>query len=116
VTCDVVDETRDSNFFPPRLLKICKGQPLACHLLVPRDEGLVNGSRYVALSHCWGSNSSIITLTADNIDRLKENIPSSNLPKSFLAAIQTCQRLGFRYIWIDSLCIVQSGLGSEKDW
>jgi hypothetical protein len=53
VICDVVDETRDSSFSPSRLLKLFNGEPLSCRLLVPEDEGLANGSRYVALSHCW---------------------------------------------------------------
>ncbi|KAI9686338.1 MAG: hypothetical protein M1822_003683 [Bathelium mastoideum] len=116
LTCDVVDERRDSDFFPPRLLKVSHGEPQACHLLVPREESPVKGSRYVALSHCWGTNSPTMTLTAYNLDRMKENIPLSSLPKSFLEAIQVCQRLEFEYIWIDCLCIIQSGPGSEEDW
>ncbi|KAL2064058.1 hypothetical protein VTL71DRAFT_4552 [Oculimacula yallundae] len=116
ITCDVVDESRDSNFLPPRLLEISKGEPLSCRLLVSGDKGLVKGSCYVALSHCWGANPSIITLTADNMDRMRDNIPCSDLPKSFLKAIQTSQRLGFQYIWIDSLCTIQLGPGSEADW
>ena len=34
-------------------------------------------------------------------------LPVSRLPQTILDAFQTAARLGFRYIWIDSLCIIQ---------
>ncbi|PVH67709.1 hypothetical protein DL98DRAFT_638718 [Cadophora sp. DSE1049] len=120
VTCDVVDETRDSEFLPPRLLKVSNKESQACQLVVSGEGRLVKGTRYVALSHRWGGSSPTMTLTTSSIDQMKENIPLSDLPKSFREAIQTSQRLGFQYIWIDSLCIIQSGPGSEveaaEDW
>ncbi|KAF2730442.1 HET-domain-containing protein [Polyplosphaeria fusca] len=113
LTCDVLDKTRDGTFFPPRLLKISESQ--TCHLLVPRNESPAMRG-YVALSHCWGKNPPTVILTTNNMDQLKEGIHLSSLPKSFAEAIQTCQRLRYQYIWIDSLCIIQSGPGSDEDW
>lgn len=37
----------------------------------------------------------------------------SELPKTFRGAIEVADYLSVRYIWIDSLCIIQ---GSEEDW
>jgi hypothetical protein len=40
-------------------------------------------------------------------------IPLSSLPKTFLDAIVVTKALGLRYLWIDSLCIIQD---DEDDW
>ncbi len=120
--CQTIDETRDSKYVPSRLVKTSKGEPLTCSLIdltdqSYKDELLSNGVRYVALSHCWGVNPLAITkLTTDNIGSMIKDIPLNKIPKGFGEALQTCQRLGLEYIWIDSLCIMQSGSGSEKDW
>jgi len=39
--------------------------------------------------------------------------PSKDLPKTFQDAIKITKDLGFRYIWIDSLCIIQD---DADDW
>lgn len=57
-----------------------------------------------------------MTLTASNEAQLRQCIPMEALPRSFREAIQACRRLGLYYIWIDSLCILQSGSGSSEDW
>ncbi|KAF3771022.1 HET-domain-containing protein, partial [Cryphonectria parasitica EP155] len=36
-----------------------------------------------------------------------------HLPPNFRDAVRTTRRLGFRYVWIDSLCIIQ---GPDGDW
>jgi hypothetical protein len=41
------------------------------------------------------------------------DIPASQLSPIFLDAIQITRALGFWYIWIDALCIIQD---SEEDW
>jgi hypothetical protein len=40
-------------------------------------------------------------------------IPNSVLSKTFKDAMKATRELGFRYLWIDSLCIVQD---DDKDW
>jgi len=42
-----------------------------------------------------------------------EKIPFSDLPKTFQDAVITTRQLGLRYLWIDSLCIIQD---SQEDW
>jgi Heterokaryon incompatibility protein (HET) len=67
---------------------------------------------YVALSHCWGSLD-FLTLRKNNIDIFRKQIPNLALTKTFRDAIYITQYLGFRYVWIDSLCIVQD---DKADW
>jgi hypothetical protein len=69
---------------------------------------------YVALSHCWGQKP-VIRLLASNLEELKKDIPWKLLSKTFQEAIIVTWKLGFRYIWIDALCILQGGDGL-KDW
>ncbi|KAJ3575648.1 hypothetical protein NPX13_g3965 [Xylaria arbuscula] len=67
---------------------------------------------YVALSYVWGG-SATLTALKDNIESLK--IPGSlaegntKIPKTIRDAMAFVQILGERYLWVDSLCIVQDG-------
>jgi hypothetical protein len=78
---------------------------------------LVSGvevGRYACLSHCWGTGKTVHKTTTQNIKLHREHGVSPDLlPLSFLDAIQICRRLGIRYLWIDSLCILQD---SDEDW
>jgi hypothetical protein len=40
-------------------------------------------------------------------------VDDSNFPKTFTNAIVVCRHLGIRFLWIDSLCIIQD---DESDW
>ena len=68
--------------------------------------------KYVALSHCWGETNTAI-LKEDTLRTMTGGIDWSQLPKTFQDAIYVTRRLGFRYLWIDSLCIIQD---STEDW
>ena len=69
-------------------------------------------SRYLALSHCWGGIAPVV-LTSNNKDTLKAGIKLSELPKTFQHAVALARFVHVRYLWIDSLCIVQD---SDTDW
>ncbi|KAK0611206.1 heterokaryon incompatibility protein-domain-containing protein [Immersiella caudata] len=68
--------------------------------------------RYMCLSHCWGTVKTIKTTTA-NFSEFQKRIRWDNLPLTFQDAVHFTRRLGFRYLWIDSLCIVQDDI---NDW
>lgn len=61
---------------------------------------------YAALSHCWGSFKPLQTGKKD-LPSYMEEIPNTLLPETFHDAVRTTRELGLRYLWIDSLCIVQ---------
>ncbi|KAJ8059284.1 hypothetical protein OCU04_012249 [Sclerotinia nivalis] len=70
--------------------------------------------QYATLSHCWGSpEKEILKLTRSTLDNHLSEIKTGELPKTFRDAIEICKTLDIRYIWIDSLCIIQ---GDEEDW
>lgn len=68
--------------------------------------------RYVSLSHCWGQTKPLTTTIA-NINRHLELIHMDHLPLTFQHAVIATRLLGIRYLWIDSLCIIQD---SKADW
>lgn len=67
---------------------------------------------WVALSHCWGHVARFVT-EISNLHERTQGIVLSDLPKTFLDAIKVTRKLGYRYLWIDSLCILQD---SHQDW
>jgi len=67
---------------------------------------------YVSLSHCWGT-SPIIQTYRFNIQSRVHSISWDDLSKTFQDAIIVTRELGLRYLWIDSLCIVQD---DPMDW
>jgi hypothetical protein len=69
---------------------------------------------YVALSHMWGENPSHqLQLTTSNLLAFQSAIPLQKLSNIYAEAIRITRYLGFNYIWIDSLCIIQDSL---PDW
>lgn len=62
-------------------------------------------SEYVTLSHCWGRGKPV-RLTKKTLPALRQGIAASTLPKTFADAAQATEKLGFRYLWIDALCIL----------
>jgi hypothetical protein len=71
-------------------------------------------SPYMTLSHCWGSVEKMpLRLLKDNYNSLMEGMPVEKLPKTFQDSVCVCHRLDIRYLWIDSLCIIQD---QPEDW
>lgn len=68
--------------------------------------------QYATLSHCWG-NLKFTTLATANLEVFRQGLPLHELSKTFLDAIHIARYLGFQYLWIDSLCILQD---STDDW
>lgn len=90
-----------SAYLPARVIDIGTdtSAPKLCALVLKK----VN---YVTLSHCWGAFQPLTTTKATLAER-QEGIDWDALPKTFQEAIKLTRILGIRYIWIDSLCIVQ---------
>jgi hypothetical protein len=69
---------------------------------------------YLTLSHMWGTDATQqLKLESDTLEPFQHDVPWEELPKIFQEAIRITRRLGYRYIWIDSLCIIQD---SDSDW
>jgi hypothetical protein len=67
---------------------------------------------YATLSHCWGQCERTTTTQA-NIQQMRQAIPIDGLSQTFRDAVIVCRKLKIRYLWIDSVCIIQD---SDDDW
>jgi hypothetical protein len=97
---------------PTRLLDIGTSEDSPVRLLDRDETRLLSKQSYATLSHCWGSMNLIKTISS-NLRSHQQEIPRGNLPLTFKHAIKIAKNLCLRYLWIDSLCIIQD---SAEDW
>ena len=97
---------------PTRLLDVISTKTTAGTVTLVEDTNIPSGLEYTTLSHCWGSKP-IISLTQTNIGSLRRGVSVSKLPRTFQDAVIIAGWFRCRYLWIDSLCIIQD---SEEDW
>jgi hypothetical protein len=98
---------------------LCKSTPrqiLPLRLLRVSSKGVVlieprarASKRYVALSYCWGVGKTLpkFCTRSSNIQIHQSGIEINSLPVALQDAVSLTRELGYSYIWIDSLCIVQ---------
>ncbi|KFY47029.1 hypothetical protein V494_00204 [Pseudogymnoascus sp. VKM F-4513 (FW-928)] len=68
---------------------------------------------YLTLSHSWGDPAGVLKTTTQNLPQMIKHIEFSTMPNTFRDAVTITRKLGYRYLWIDSLCILQD---SREDW
>ncbi|KAF2430722.1 HET-domain-containing protein [Tothia fuscella] len=93
---------------PTRLLELtCENVRLRLSSELSESE-----PKYATLSYCWGDQGNMRT-TMNSLSVLRQDITPSALPQVILDAIFVTWELGLRYLWMDSLCIIQD---SPEDW
>jgi len=100
---------------PTRLIDVGSQGSATSRLVETANEAL-DCNRYIALSHRWGDTKEHppfctriedLTGRGHDLQSFKVALPEADIPKTFKDAIYVTRRLGIRYLWIDSLCIVQ---------
>ncbi|KAM0431385.1 hypothetical protein ACHAPT_005362 [Fusarium lateritium] len=106
-------KNHDASYLPTRLIDVESSAPSLVRLVVTAEES-IDDPRYIASSHCWGLNmpASAKTITS-NLKQHTESISLSDLSHTFVDFITISRNIGVRYVWIDSLCIIQD---SYEDW
>ncbi|KAN0090623.1 HET domain containing protein [Hyaloscypha variabilis] len=84
---------RHSGWRPTRLLQVSRSEPSTVKLILAKDEP--------------------VTEHQHPYPQLLDGVPISILPKTFQDALIMTRFLGFEYMWIDSLCIMQDSI---DDW
>lgn len=117
------------SFIPTRLLEVGDVKVGRVRLICNLAESLTS-VKYVALSHRWGTlnteqpaEGKFVTTTRKNIGLITTSggIKDTDLPQTFQDAVAVTRSLNLKYLWIDSLCILQAdGEGndpeSKEDW
>lgn len=68
---------------------------------------------YCTLSHCWGDGKGMLKLENRTMKDLYAGKRKTALPLTFREAMDFALKLEIRYMWIDSLCIIQDDM---SDW
>ena len=102
--CNRIRGVLASTRTPTRLVAVGDPNSSTVHLEETKE---TNRKPYVALSYCWGGPQEGVESTKSNVqDRLK-GIQFQNLPNTIKDAVNVTRDLGYEYLWVDALCIVQ---------
>jgi hypothetical protein len=107
------DNGHDDHFYPRRMIDVRGATP---RLILLGDQDEQPSGFYATLSHRWRSSDSQFNLTAKNLPEFRSEIPEEQISATCRDAIYVCKALEVPYLWIDSMCIIQSGEGSLEDW
>ncbi|KAH5095560.1 hypothetical protein HBI38_030660 [Parastagonospora nodorum] len=77
-----------------------------CENVIRADR--IDDPRWVALSYVWGDRSH-----ADSIE-VSHDHHAARLPQTIKDAVKVTQELGYRYLWIDELCIDQNNAAHKN--
>ncbi|KAK8191017.1 heterokaryon incompatibility protein-domain-containing protein [Phyllosticta capitalensis] len=107
-------EQDDDPVFPTRLIDVNPGG-MGLDIKLREFNGIDSATprEYAALSYCWGDYKPESMTTRDNKDRNLNRISWDSLPPTFRDAVKFTRGLGLKYLWIDSICIIQ---GDQDDW
>ncbi|KAF2714315.1 hypothetical protein K504DRAFT_528668 [Pleomassaria siparia CBS 279.74] len=106
---------------PTRLIDVGTVEEPKLRLIETCEEDLPT-RQYIALSHPWGDTDKykpFSTLRRDpdgtghELNLFKQSIPYDDLPATFRDAVFCTRKLSVRYLWIDSICIIQ---GKDGDF
>jgi hypothetical protein len=99
-------ECQERDFLPKRIVDVSQSR---YRLFEP---SIRTEDKYACLSYSWGVKGFAVT-TSGNYEELKHGFDREELPIVFRDAAAVVQSLGIRYLWIDTLCIIQD---SKVDW
>ncbi|KAE9373390.1 HET-domain-containing protein, partial [Stipitochalara longipes BDJ] len=110
---------RQRNRLPTRLIDVglLEGSE-DLRIFIPPDDfsNITRQTDYLTLSYCWGGSQMGHATTVENLGRRCQGFSSEILPKTIRDAIKITRSLGQRYLWVDSLCIIQPIEGNTSDW
>ncbi|KAL0931447.1 heterokaryon incompatibility protein (SNF2 family domain-containing protein) [Colletotrichum truncatum] len=101
---------------PSRVLDVGTSERPSLRLFVNETE---KRGKYIALSYCWGKpelKKRPTLLRRDTLTDMSrdDGIDEASLQKSVQDAVRVARMLGFKYLWVDALCIIQD-CNRDKD-
>jgi hypothetical protein len=94
---------------PTRVLDVSLDE---CGSSIKLVSGEGRNDGYITLSHVWGATRPLTT-TKSTLKERMTGISIDSLPQTFKDIVTVARELPVRYVWVDSLCIVQD---SDVDW
>ncbi|KAH7408974.1 heterokaryon incompatibility protein-domain-containing protein [Cadophora sp. MPI-SDFR-AT-0126] len=102
--------TRQNSRLPRRVIEIISGNlPENFRLRLRTNDVKVENrppDPYAALSYCWGGPQPLQTTKSNQKERMHD-LEFSKLPKTIADAVICTHNLNLKYLWVDSMCIIQ---------
>ncbi len=102
---------RELKWYPTRLVDVGLPGDHTWKLHICADETM-KSPNYMTLSYRWPETAPW-KLTQAKLDHFRKGESFQMLPQLFRDAVTVAHRFSVRYLWIDSLCIIQD---SHEDW
>lgn len=106
--CRIVPQMKHGDI-PARLLDVEDSND--CAFITLREMNPSEEVLWCSLSYCWGGDQSS-KLTKSRLSEYLRQIPLHSLPATLRDAVVVTRQMGFRYLWVDSMCIIQD---SDED-
>jgi hypothetical protein len=105
-SCGAQTSAQDDNTRPARLLDM-SGCCRSGIRLIETKSG--TSYQYACLSHRWDNAVADHKTTTENLPSRLSSLALRKLPVNFRDAVSIARGLNIKYLWIDSICIIQDG-------
>ncbi|KAJ3546859.1 hypothetical protein NM208_g1797 [Fusarium decemcellulare] len=105
---ELCDQTETTKALPTRLLDVGKPGDDKVKIVTPPNNVQSAEYPYLILSYCWGDGNDDAKTTTSNLEQRLTGFEDTSLPKTIRDAIKLTRMMGFRYLWVDAICIIQS--------
>ncbi|KAK2478580.1 hypothetical protein H9L39_11068 [Fusarium oxysporum f. sp. albedinis] len=100
-----------SSGLPTRLLDVGETNNLLVKLVEVKSCTNLRDVDYLILSYCWGNGNEKSKTTGINLGMRLRGFAVSDLSKTIQDAILLTRLMGFQYLWVDAICIIQGPTG-----
>lgn len=108
-----------NRYTPTRLLDLGESARAMPRLILTKELQVGSSAQrfeYAALSYCWGPPSHALTnlkTRKTSVDSFLKAVDFDCMPPAIQDAVSVCRTLSIRYLWVDTLCIIQD---DQHDW
>lgn len=101
----------EASGLPTRLVDVGARNDSLVKLVDVKSCNYIQDSAYLILSYCWGNGNESSKTTENNLRARLRGFPVSDLSKTIRDAILLTRMMGYRYLWVDAMCIIQGSSG-----
>ncbi|KAK2690543.1 hypothetical protein QWA68_010254 [Fusarium oxysporum] len=103
-----------SSGLPTRLLDVGETNGVLVKLVEAKSCTNLRHVDYLILSYCWGNGNEKSKTTETNLGMRLRGFAVSDLSKTIQDAILLTRLMGFQYLWVDAICIIQGPAGDFR--
>ncbi|KAF4467985.1 hypothetical protein FALBO_5126 [Fusarium albosuccineum] len=105
---ELCNRRETTKVLPTRLLDVGESEDGEAKIFTVSESTQSTKHPYLILSYCWGDANETAKTTTGNIEQRLKGFDVASLPRTIRDAIKLTRAMGFRYLWVDAICIIQS--------